>query len=330
MSEVVRLYQYKSILSAHGPVPATELMRRLEISKATLTRDIAKLRDQLHVPIRFDKERGGYVLDGGHTDSELPGLWFSDQEILALVTIQQLLAQLAPGLLGPKLQPLRDRLEDLMAKHGLQPQEVSQRIRLIHAGKRKLRIDAFEAVAAATMGRKRLRVTHFNRQRGEKVTRDISPQRLVHYRDNWYVEAWCHLREDLRAFSVDALSDVHVLESGAKEVSEKTLDQTFGAGYGIFTGVPTNIAVLKFSPARARWVRREQWHPQQEGRDEADGSYVLSVPYSDDRELLGDILRFGPEVQTLQPPELREKTQEALLKAIGRYLGQHSAAAAKR
>src|SRR5674476_595458 len=104
MSEVVRLYRYKSLLSSRRAVSAEDLMAALEISRATLKRDIAKLRDQLHVPIEFNRELGGYQMEQGHTDSELPGLWFSQQEILALVTIQQLLEQLEPGLLGAKLR----------------------------------------------------------------------------------------------------------------------------------------------------------------------------------------------------------------------------------
>lgn len=322
MSEVVRLYQYKALLSNRRALSAQDLMQRLEISRATLKRDLAKLRDQLHVPIRFDKERGGYVLDTehGHTDSELPGLWFSAEEVVALVTIQQLLAQLAPGLIGPKLRPLQQRLQELMAKQGLGDEVVANRIRLLHAGRRKLKVQHFEAVAAATMGRKRIRVKHFNRQTGETLERELSPQRLVHYRDNWYVDAWCHLREDLRSFAVDALAEAHVLDSVAKEVSSRTLDERFGAGYGIFSGVPKNVAVLKFSPERARWVRREEWHPQQEGRDEADGSYVLRVPYADDRELLGDVLRYGTDVQVVEPAELRVRVQRALLGAAGRYV----------
>ena len=83
MSEVVRLYQYKSLLVGRRAMSAEDLMARLEISRATLKRDIAKLRDQLHVPIEFDRDAGGYTLSQGHTDSELPGLWFNQEELLA-------------------------------------------------------------------------------------------------------------------------------------------------------------------------------------------------------------------------------------------------------
>ncbi|WP_048440637.1 YafY family protein [Caenimonas sp. SL110] len=322
MSEVVRLYQYKSLLGSKRATSVEDLMAALEISRATVKRDIAKLRDQLRVPIRFDRDQGGYVIEEGqgHTDSELPGLWFNDREILALTTIQQLLSQLAPGLLGSKLKPLQGRLSQLMEKHGLAAEDVAQRIRLVHAGKRRVTPQFFEAVAAATIGRKKLRVAHFNRQTGDTVEREVSPQRLVHYRDNWYLDAWCHLRDDLRSFSVDALTDAHVLETSAKEIAAKRLDEMLSVSYGIFGGAPSAWAVLKFTPERARWVRGEQWHPMQESREEPDGSYVLSVPYSDDREILGDILRYGADVAVMEPKELRKKVQQAGLALVARYV----------
>lgn len=320
MSEIVRLYRYRSLLGSMRAVPANQLMDVLEISSATLKRDIAKLRDQLHVPIEFDRELGGYKLDPKRTEDELPGLWFSQGEILALVTIQQLLEQLQPGLLGTKLRPLHDRLTQLMEKHGLATQDVAKRIRIVSAGKRIVVAKCFEAIAAATMSRKRLKIWHFNRQNGITSEREVSPQRLVHYRDNWYMDAWCHLRDDLRNFSLDAVTKVEVLEAAAKDLADKRIDEAVSAGYGIFNGAPQGWATLKFTPERARWVSGEIWHSMQESKTEADGSYVLSFPYSDDRELIGDIMRFGADVQVLAPAALRSKVQKSFLDAAAKYV----------
>ena len=320
MSEIVRLYRYRSLLGSMVAVPADQLMDVLEISSATLKRDIAKLRDQLHVPIEFDRELCGYKLDPKRVEDELPGLWFSQGEILALVTIQQLLEQLQPGLLGTKLRPLRDRLTHLMEKHGLATQDVAKRIRIVSAGKRIVVAKCFEAIAAATMSRKRLKIWHFNRQNGITSEREVSPQRLVHYRDNWYMDAWCHLRDDLRNFSLDAVTKVEVMETNAKDLADKRIDEAVSAGYGIFNGAPQGWATLKFTPERARWVNGEIWHSMQESKTEADGSYVLSFPYSDDRELIGDIMRFGADVQVLAPAALRSKVQKSFLEAAAKYV----------
>jgi predicted DNA-binding transcriptional regulator YafY len=320
MSEVVRLYRYKSLLCQRKAVSAAELMSVLEVSRATVKRDIAKLRDQLHVPIIFNRELGGYQLEPDQAECELPGLWFSQEEILSLVTIQHLLEQLEPGLLGAKLQPLQKRLAQLMDKHGLASQDVARRIRIVHAGKRQVVTKSFELVAAATFAAKRLKIWHFNRQNGITTEREVSPQRLVHYRDNWYLDAWCHLRDDVRNFSIDAITQIELLETPAKVVAIKAIDQALGNSYGIFNGASQGWAKLRFTPERARWVAGETWHPMQESAFEEDGSYVLSFPYADDRELIGDIMRFGADVRVLAPPALRSKVQKGLLEAAARYV----------
>ncbi len=320
MSEIVRLYSYKDLFAGRRAVGRAEIMAKLEISEVTFKRDIAKLRDQLHMPIAFDRDLGGYTMAPGHDDTELPGLWFNQEELLSLVTIQQLLEQLEPGLLGPKLKPLHTRLVQLMEKHGLASQDVARRIRILNVGKRVVAAKSFEVVAAATMVRNRLRISHFSRQNGKTTEREVSPQRLVHYRDNWYLDAWCHLREDVRSFSIDAITQIKVVDRPAMDVLDADINAAVDAGYGIFAGAPKGWATIKFTPERARWVAGEIWHPHQRSSTQADGSYVLEIPYSDERELMGDLLRFGADVEVVEPPDLRSRIKRALHEAVGRYV----------
>jgi len=110
-----------------------------------------------------------------------------------------------------------------------------------------------------------------------------------------------------------------VLDRAARDVPAKELDEALASGYGIFGGRDTRWARLRFSPVRARWVAAEQWHPDQRAHFEADGAYVLEVPYSDDRELVMDILKFGPDVEVLEPPGLRQRVRQLLGEALQRY-----------
>jgi len=320
MSDSARLYGYKALFEAKRLVTRADMMEVAEVSLATFKRDIAKLRDQMGMPIMFDKDRGGYYLDRNNLSTEMPGLWFNPEELVALLTIQRLIEQLEPGLVGLKLQPLRKKLTDLLQAKGLGETEIANRVRLTFAGKRQLELKAFEQVALATISRKQIKVTHLNRERTERVERIISPQELVHYRDNWYIDAWCHLRNGIRSFGLDAIEDVQILDAPAQEVGTAELRRVTQGSYGIFAGQPTEWAVLRFTKYRAQWVEGELWHPQQMAIREPDGSYLLKVPYSDDRELLGDILRFGADVQVLEPKELRAKVQRTLLEAVGRYV----------
>jgi predicted DNA-binding transcriptional regulator YafY len=319
MSEIDRLYSYKTLLTGRRAVTTSEILNRLEISLATFKRDLVKLRDRLNTPVIFDRDLGGYRLDLTDSRQELPGLWFSQDEILALLTIQNMLEQLEPGLLGPKLKPLHKRLDDMLRSQGLNSNVLSERVRLVHAGKRRLRLKSFEHLTKGTLERKQIKVRHFNRQNGQAVERTISPQQLVHYRDNWYVDAWCHLREGVRIFSVDALSECEVLDDDAKELDTEQLRNAMQKGFGIFGGEVKGWAKLKFTPERARWIAREEWHPDQRTHEEEDGSYVLEVPYSDEREILGDIFRHGPEVEVLAPPELRKSVIKHIEKMSTQY-----------
>jgi len=77
--------------------------------------------------------------------------------------------------------------------------------------------------------------------------------------------------------------------------------------------------VLRFTPLRARWVAREQWHPEQHSEWQEDGSYQLKIPYGDDRELLMDILKYGADVEVLAPKNLRARVRDVLQEAHQKY-----------
>jgi predicted DNA-binding transcriptional regulator YafY len=147
----------------------------------------------------------------------------------------------------------------------------------------------------------------------------VSPQRLVHYRYNWYLDAWDHGKEALRTFAVDAVLHARVEKAAAIDLPDAELDRALGAGYGIFAGEDTETAVLRFTPESARWVADEVWHSKQVGRIEADGSYVLELPYSRETELVMDLLRHGAGVEVLAPPSLRTRVAEELAAAAAQY-----------
>ena len=113
---------------------------------------------------------------------------------------------------------------------------------------------------------------------------------------------------------------MQILDAPAQEVDTVELRRITQASYGIFAGQATAWALLRFSAHRAQWVEAEQWHAQQMSARQPDGSYLLKVPYSDDRELMGDILSYGADVQVLEPKELRAKVQLTLLAAAAKYV----------
>ncbi len=302
-------------------------MQTLQVSRATLMRDLEWLRDVLGHPIHWDRDMGCYLWresgDAGEQPEEMPGLWLRPSEVLALVTLDQLLRDIQPGdLLRGHLQPLENRLTRMLKQSGLDRSAQSQlgrRVRVIGLWQRRVPPQCFETVGLALTQRQRLRFHYQARGSGQSSERSVSPQRLIHYRSNWLLDAWCHEKDELRSFSLDNISQPQIEDTPAIDVPEDELDQTLGNGYGIFSGKEVQWATLRFSPERARWVAAEQWHPAQKGEWDSEGHWLLQIPYSDDRELVMDILRHTPEVEVLAPAELRERVLERMRDGVARW-----------
>ena len=322
MDRTERFYLIDQLLNERRVVPVDVMLENLGVSRATFKRDLEYMRERLHAPIVWDAEQRGYrfgVQDSRLRQYALPGLWFNASEIHALLTMRQLLENLQPGLLEPHVAPLRARVEALLDSSEHAAGEVRARIRLLNLAARPVDPQFFEVASSALLARRRLSLRHYNRTRDEESEREVSPQRLVYYRDNWYLDTWCHLRGGLRSFGLSGVRRALMLDRRARNVPERLLDAELGAGYGIFAGRRTSRARLLFSAVRARWVADECWHPQQTGSFQEDGSYLLELPYSDTRELLMDILRHGAEVEVLAPATLRREVAAALAAAAARY-----------
>jgi len=318
MERLERFYKIDALLHERTVVTRSEFLQALEVSPATFKRDLEYMRDRFNMPVVYDGDKGGYCYEPGRRFS-LPGLWFNEGEVFALMTMQHLLSSLDQGgLIGPHIAPLMARLDAIIGRGDASAAEVRKRIRLLTFGSRRMPLAHFSMVGSALFRRRRLRIEYYARSTDQHSTRVVSPQRLVHYRENWYLDTWCHLRDGLRSFSVDGLRRVELLDEEAQEIDLQTLDDYLVDSYGIVRGGQAQRAKLRFSPERARWVAAEVWHPEQQGSFDGDGYYVLELPYRDDRELVLDIMRHGGEVEVLEPTHLREKISALHSAAAGR------------
>ncbi len=319
MDKFDRIFQLHTILSGRRtPIALEDLTARLECSKPTLHRIIAMMRAYLNAPIQstMDGYRYGPAREG--QPYELPGLWFTATELQALAVVHRLLADLGSGMLEEHIAPLAKRLEHLARHQRLNLGEAASRLRFPAVAARQVG-PAFQISASATLQRRKLWMEYHARGSDEITERVVSPQRLTHYRESWYLDAFDEQRRALRSFAIDRITKPTVLQEPATDVSTSELDAHYASAYGIFGGAADKHAVLRFSKNRARWVADERWHPQQEGCRLDDGRYELRIPYRDDRELVMDILRHGPEVEVVEPDELRAQVIEHLRRSLTLY-----------
>jgi len=323
MDRTERFHLIDQMLCNQRMVTRAQFLDALEVSPATFKRDLEYLRDRLAAPIVWDRERRGYCYEQGEGGEQfqLPGLWFNTSEIQALLSMDALLENLQPGVLSNHIEPLRSRIRMLLDDGDHSVDEIARRIRIIPLAAKAYSSEYFQDLCQALLSRKCVDMTYYSRPTDSSSERRVSPQRLIYYRDNWYLDAWCHLRKALRSFSIDAIKALDITSEAAIEVGAQELNRELESGYGIFSGAKTRKAVLRFSPEIARWVSRETWHPDQQSEYDDQGYYVLRVPYSQDTELVMDILKHGSEVEVLQPSELRERVKQRIVAMQALYAG---------
>ena len=325
MDRTERFYKIEMLIRSRASVPFSALMDELGVSRATLKRDLEYLRERLDAPIVYDRHANGYSMrpdarDPRQVRHQLPGVWFSEREIHALLTMHQLIQGLDEGgVLARHLQPLLDKLHGMLGANDAEAEELMKRVKVMGAARRPVKGKHFELIGGALMQRRRVQMRYWVRSRREETERSVSPQRLVHWRNTWYLDAWCHTSNALRRFALDAVRDASLLEQRAKLVALKTIEAALDAGYGAFSGARVQWATLRFRPEAAQWVQHEQWHPQQQATLHDDGSLTLRVPYADATELAMDVLRHGEQVRVLAPAALVKRVAAQVRAAAAVY-----------
>jgi proteasome accessory factor C len=324
MSKVERLYHLHNILDQRRtPISRHDLMARLECSQATLYRLVAELRDFLGAPIEQDPETRGFYYDRSYDQPfDLPGIWISPAELQALLTARQVLSNVQAGLLEGELESLQGRISALLRQKGIEAEGGESRIQIQQVAGRAVPARMFQDVLGTLIRRQRLHIRYHGRRRDEVSERTVSPQRLTQYRNSWYLDAWCHQAEGLRSFALERIREQQVVDEAAQEVSAGELSAHFDRSYGIFSGPAEHLAELRFTPEMSRWVAEEVWHADQQGSFDEQGCWRLKVPFSSARELVMDILRYGPEVEVTAPDFLRDLVAEAAGRTAEQYSGR--------
>ncbi len=122
MSQADRLARIARLLEDGRSVSSRYLQETLEVSRATVMRDIEFLRNRNLMPIEYQSETRDFRLTPGQgADNDvlaLPGVWLSPTESYALLTLFNLAEQLDPGLFKQFLSPLRPILKRVLGHAG--------------------------------------------------------------------------------------------------------------------------------------------------------------------------------------------------------------------
>jgi proteasome accessory factor C len=301
-------------------VPLDIILNEIECSEATFHRIRSYLQYNLGAPIVYDHQYGGYRYDkSDESPFELPGLWFTRDEIEALLCFDSAVENLQPGFFKDLFEPMKKRFEPALKSQKTSIASLRERIKILSIASRSCDQEIFRAIASAVVRRRRITITHRGLAADKTEQRSVSPQTLVRYRDNWYLDAFCHLRNGLRTFALNRIESATPAKGKFLAVPEEKMKSFFSEAYGIFTGPADKKAVIDFFGTAARDVSRQEWHPKQKGQWIDKKTYRLAIPYGHDRELLMDVLKWGADARIVSPSSLKNKAVSILSQTIKNY-----------
>jgi len=298
---------------------ASSIARELEVNPRTVHRDLEFLRDSWGAPLEFSHRRNGYYY--GDADYALPLLRLTEGELVAMFLAERVMQQYRGT---PYAKELATAFLKLTAAL---PDEVT--ISLAHLA------DVFSVRPAATLSAdaarfrrivksvregRQLELVYWTASRDETCRRVVDPYHLASVDGDWYMVAFCHLREDVRMFAPARIRSLKETGERFTRPADFSIADYLDSSFRVIRGVgPAQRVRLRFAPQAARYVREKTWHPSQKIDEQPDGGLMLTLEVSHLLEVKRWALAFGGACEVLEPEELRAEVVAEIRQMLGGY-----------
>lgn len=237
-------------------------------------------------------------------------LRFTPSELAGLYLACSALARLAGPSASSALHSAMRRIQRAMGMEGLSPEEVERSLEVASPDSRE---EVLSALMEACEEQRVVEMEYYSYGRGELTRRRVHPHSMEFVMGHWYLHAWDGLSGEMRVFRVDRIKELTLTGERFKAERGKgrrTSPAAPGAG---------EITVeLRFSPSLAPWAREQALFS--EFREE--GEALVCILRTDSFSWLErELLRWGKEVEVLQPPELRESLRKRVERMLSLYGG---------
>lgn len=319
-----KIFQVSHILgfesSPKRPISKSDLANRIGCPVRTMDRVFDDLKHRYSAPLKYcGKSRGWYFDDQQGYQTELHGVWFSKDDLTSIFAIKQLISNMTNSPLGRSLDEIWNKITRVTYTDA-QLEKVSwhDKVKILEMASRKIDSRIFKIIVDALIQNKKIKID-YKKPGSDVSTRVISPIQLTRYRDNWFLDSICHLRESLRLFSISQILSVTLMDEIAEKPNENERIKFFADSYGIYTGKATNSARIRFFGPAAEIVSKEIWHKKQESKILKNGTFEIVIPYHDSTELIMDIVKWGKFAMVISPKSLQLKLRDELRSTLDLY-----------
>ena len=289
-----RLFRILYLLLEKGSTTAPELARLFEVSVRTIYRDIERL-SIAGIPLySIPGNSGGIFL---MKDFVLDRVLVSENEKIELLSALQ------------GIQALTDDRQDLLLEKLESIFQVSTspwiEVDLTDWRKREGQKELFDNIKQAILEKRRLVITYLGGS-GQKTVRTVEPFKLVFKKRDWYLHAYCCLKEDWRFFKLSRIRNYHLTTETVKQ--KNVLNSVDDSDQ-----VANQIKVfLKFNSNLAFRVYED--FSEDEISFGKDGYYYVKTVLPEHESLYTYLLSYLDGVEILEPSYLKKKLLSRLEK----------------
>jgi len=302
LERMLRIHQ--AVQSGKYPNAVT-LAAELEVSSKSIHRDLEFMRDRLELPLEFSFAHKGYH----YTEevSAFPTLQISEGELFALLVAEKALQQYRGTTFErPLLSACKKMAVSLPDTISLNLAEWEQSISFRTSAEPVLNLENFDTLAKAVAQRRQLELTYRKPGRRQTELRVVDPYHLANINGEWFLFAWCHLRQDIRTFVPARIQAVKTTGRTFLRPQKFSLNKRLRDSFGVESGQGCFDVVVRFNEMVADYIREKKWHESQELRELPDGGVELRMKLSSLAEVERWILSWAGNARVIQPRELAE------------------------
>lgn len=282
------------------------LAEEWEVSSKTIQRDLDYMRYQLDAPLVYSAAQRGYYYT--EQNFSLPAISIKESDLFAIYLAEKVLAQYEGTPLYDNLRSVFSKIEDSLPDRILtESSHDFSRFSFLGASSTKIDPDIWQTVFSCLRSLNTLEMEYQSRQSQKPVTRRLDPYHGLRSEGDWYVIGYCHLRGEIRTFSLARITAARKLKQQFSIPPDFDFRKIAGSHFGVHWTGEDILVRIKFAQPVARFIRERSWHDSQEIEEGQDGSLILSLTVSHLLELKRWILSWGSNAMILEPQSLAEE-----------------------
>ena len=296
---------------------AAQLAKEFEVSAKSVQRDLEFMRERMKFPIEYDKNRWGYYYT---TDvGSFPAFTVTEGELFAVLVAEKAMHQYrGTNLEKPLLSAFRKLAASLPETISLHMADWEQTISFRASAEPISNFEVFDELARAAAEGRQLALQYRKPGSSSAENRCVDPYHLANVNGDWFLFAFCHLRNEIRTFVPTRILSLEATGKRFQRPKDFSIENALRDSFGVHSGTAEHRVVIRFNELVADYIREKKWHSSQQIKNLSSGGVELTLRLSSLVEVQRWILSWAGNAEVVAPEELKKAVQQAGARIVER------------